>query len=668
MATHPTTWHDLPAVIRASIIAKVAGSEPLKTGNLRHMAVSREWLSATCQGVRSLHLQPSTHVWWRSIDLPRHLRLAAADACRSLLSRFANLESLTFEWDYAGAIKRTTAASCPKLRVLRLGTCDNAVTEADLLAVLQGCEQLRELHCHVGYHNLLEFRVPKEIGNLTALTSLKLSCRSFHPVTLPDTITRLASLQELHLDDMKFSIHPACYSADSPLRSLTLRCPSLEGLPDSFTTLQRLESLSLITRSFTRLPDLSSFSSLICLDLDGCRNVDVRPLFSDLPWLKVLRLKCSDLQDVPAEIGRYTSLEVLHIHVFDNITSLPEQLGQLGSLSELRLDSCHRLSSLPESFGQLQSLQQLVLQCLPRLQALPETLLQLTQLIGLNISGCKKLGSLPDSFGSMCQLRTLTLEGLDLVDQPESSGQLSSLTYLLIDDCPKRAPNLAALGSLRELKLLSIWSWNMEHLPDSLCYLTNLTCFELKSCLKVRSLPDSIGQLQSLQWLEVFCPELRVLPDSLCDLSALTTLVLTCGIAALPHRVSQLPAVKELIVESHRLAALPSDLGSLRELEFFSFSSSILKALPDSLGQLTNLITLCLEECNQLRCLPDSFTQLVCLKKLILSGCSILKTLPLEDGEQPGGCWCLEVKKCPLLELPDSYRHRVYDWSEEFRV
>ena len=208
----------------------------------------------------------------------------------------------------------------------------------------------------------------------------------------------------------------------------------------------------------------------------------------------------------------------------------------------------------------------------------------------------------------------------------------------------------------------------MEHLPDSLCYLTNLTCFELKSCLKVRSLPDSIGQLQSLQWLEVFCPELRVLPDSLCDLSALTTLVLTCGIAALPHRVSQLPAVKELIVESHRLAALPSDLGSLRELEFFSFSSSILKALPDSLGQLTNLITLCLEECNQLRCLPDSFTQLVCLKKLILSGCSILKTLPLEDGEQPGGCWCLEVKKCPLLELPDSYRHRVYDWSEEFRV
>ena len=667
MATHPTTWHDLPAVIQASILAKVAGSEPLKTGNLRHMAVSREWLRLTCQGVRSLHLE---HEWWRSIYLPHQMH-AGAYPCRSQLSRFPNLESLTFGRVYTGAIEYSAAASCPKLRVLHLKTCNN-VTEADLRAVLQGCEQLRELYCEIDSQNNCEFRVPKEIGNLTALTSLKLSGGLFL-VTLPDTITRLASLQELHLDSMQFSIHPACYSADSPLRSLTLRCVSLEGLPDSFTTLQRLESLSLSTHRFTRFPDLSTFSSLTCLDLDYFRNVDVRPLFSDLPWLKVLKVHYSDLQDVPAEIGRYTSLEVLHIMSFNNITSLPEQLGQLGSLSDLRLDWCDCLSSLPESFGQLQSLQQLVLRGLPRLQALPETLLQLTQLKELNISRCKKLGSLPDSFGSMCQLQSLTLEGKDLEVLPESSGQLSSLTYLVLQDCPERA--LAALGGLRELKFLELslfihWSSYLEHLPDSLCYLTNLTMFKLYSSAP-RSLPDSLGQLQSLQELELeleLPPDQSVLPDSLCDLSALTALRLKCGIAALPHRINQLQTLKQLIVTSDRLAALPSDLGNLRELDYLWFSLSILKALPDSLGQLTNLKELYLEDCDQLRCLPDSFTQLVALKRLTLKRCSILKTLPLEDGEQPGGCWCLEVIYCPLLELPDSYRHRVRRELQRSRI
>ena len=558
MAPRSTTWSDLPSDIRASIISKVAGSEPLKTGNLRHMAVSREWRSATCQAVRSLHLPYSDYERSRDLEVPLQLRLAAASTCGSPLSCFPNLESLTFESNYVGPIRRSAAASCPKLRVLHLRSCGRTVSEADLRAVLQGCVQLRELHCDI---HQLEFCVPQEIGNLTALTSLKLSCNyETHSYILPDAITRLGSLQEVHLENLKHAIHPSFFSADSPLRSFTLWQSEVEGLPDSFTTLQRLESLNLHLYSFTRLPDLSTLSSLTCLDLKECENIDVRPLFSDLPWLQVLRVGGAQQHDVPAEIGRYASLEVLRIVGFENIACLPAPLGQLRSLSELTLEDCTLLSSLPESFGQLQSLQKVVLGLLPELRTLPETVGQLTQLKTLDISRCGKLLSLPVALSSRCSLQSLKLQALNLVYLPESFGLLSSLRYL-----------------------------------------------ELVRCMQLAILPDSFGQLSSLCNLRIAgCKELRVRPDVFGSLSSLCSLSVDVPrLTDLPSDLGNLRELRSLFISSSILKAIPDSLGQLTNLTSLSlYDCHQLRSLPDSFTQLVGLKNLCLSGCSRLEKLP----------------------------------------------------------------
>ena len=120
----------------------------------------------------------------------------------SQLSRFPNLESLTFECYHAGPIKQSAAATCPTLRVLHIGGYFNAASEADLLAVLRGCVQLRELKCILGKYG---YSVPIEIRSLTALTSLSLWYNdrrgagndNHRSITLIDAMGSLVCLQKL---------------------------------------------------------------------------------------------------------------------------------------------------------------------------------------------------------------------------------------------------------------------------------------------------------------------------------------------------------------------------------------------------------------------------------------------------------------------------------------
>ena len=115
----------------------------------------------------------------------------------------------------------------------------------------------------------------------------------FGRVTLPDSMSELVCLQELSLHGVTPAggIPRSCFSPAIALRRLTLLSQGLEGLPDSFTTLQRLESLNLHVVCFDRMPDLSPLSTLTSLVVHNTKDLDIRPLFSDLPWLKVLKVR-----------------------------------------------------------------------------------------------------------------------------------------------------------------------------------------------------------------------------------------------------------------------------------------------------------------------------------------------------------------------------------------
>jgi Leucine-rich repeat (LRR) protein len=82
------------------------------------------------------------------------------------------------------------------------------------------------------------------------------------------------------------------------------------------------------------------------------------------------------------------------------------------------------------------------------------------------------------------------------------------------------------------------------------------------------------------------------------------------------------------------LQAVPDALGELTELNTLNlYDCRQLKMLPDALGKLTMLTSLNLSSCRALQTLPDTLGGLTQLTNLALAGCRTLETLPDALGE-----------------------------------
>ena len=638
------------------------------------MAVSREWLRATCQGVRSLNLHRDD-----GTEMP--IAVAGSES-RGLLTQFPNLESLDFGHGLHGPVEYAAAATCPNLKTLHCGDYNQNLDEEDLRAVLQGCLQLRELRCE-----LMQpvFALPEEITNLTALTSLDLH---YEPdgvddgmsVTLPSAVSQLAFLQELSLsNNMLTAIHPACFSPASPLRSLSLWSHELEDLPHSFTMLQRLECLQLVAPNLASLPDLSRLSSLTSLDLLVSDALDICPLFSDLPRLRELKVTGNEtLRHVPAEIGRYTSLEVLHLLSLNNIATLPESTGQLRSLKELRLNKCRSLNGLPESFSQLQSLQQLELDDLPQLQALPASVELPASLTSLKIGADgPSLLHLPGSLWSCLSLQKLHVANLESASLPEAMGQLTRLTELEITDCKDLQSLSASLHRLPLLQSMSISSCPVLTRVSSQSLFVGsvhgLGDEEVYSGTGPAALLHFLFHLPALTSLYLYgCFVLTSPPES-----QPTSLL---GVAAVDEKAAaplggkeggeegeeeELGTARERS-EAGRQSAGPSSVAGAGAGTWSNgSSSSMLKTLsirscpnlthlPHSLGSLTSLTHLEIQQCERLLHLPDSISSLSSLSSLKLWELGLL-SLPESFGLLPSLA-SLNLRDCgSLTALPESF-------------
>ncbi|MEM9722889.1 MAG: discoidin domain-containing protein, partial [Bacteroidota bacterium] len=203
------------------------------------------------------------------------------------------------------------------------------------------------------YTNNLDGDIPNEFCDLPGLTYLDLTNND---VTLPDSISRLGTLEYLDLELNLLPSIPITLGDLSSLKTLDLSDNGLTTLPSSFGNLSNLE-------------DLNIHSNL--------------------------------LEEIPANFGSLTSLTTLNLSL-NYLTSLPNSLGSLNSLGLLLLDN-NTLKNLPDSFGNLSSLSVLLLNNNPDLTCYPSSTSSLCG-TGITVSDG---GTTPASFSAFCADTTL---------------------------------------------------------------------------------------------------------------------------------------------------------------------------------------------------------------------------------------------------------------------
>ncbi|XP_039156538.1 uncharacterized protein LOC120287615 [Eucalyptus grandis] len=220
---------------------------------------------------------------------------------------------------------------------------------------------------NLGGHYKLEGEIPIEIGELSHLRSLDLSCSRISKI--PETINKLHHLRTLNL----------------------VGCHGIQMLPELPTS---LVCLQLLSASLLLVPNLSNLTNLIILKLSDCSKITGKSKIitgCNLRWIgRLSRLKFLDLNllNVPAppELTSLPHLERLCLSHL-NLQTLP--LDGLPQLGHLHVHGCKLLRrlSIPLELRKLESMH--VLDC-PDLVEI-KYLGLLESLKSIMVSGCKSL-------------------------------------------------------------------------------------------------------------------------------------------------------------------------------------------------------------------------------------------------------------------------------------
>ncbi|XP_042487235.1 disease resistance protein RPV1-like [Macadamia integrifolia] len=518
-----------------------------------------------------------------------------------------------------------------ELQVLNLYRCYNLTATPDfsehpklVKLVLEGCNELKEIHKSIGNLSMLRHFNLRRCGNLekfpneiTRLRKLEMlifsSCYKLKKlpddlrpmesltellldgtaiVKLPDSIFHLEKLERLDLKNcLSLKQLPISIGKLLSLRELTLDGSALEEIPESIGSLKNLERLSLVgCKSITAIPDsFHNLKSLLELFLGHSSIEELPNSIGCLSHLEYLSLTyCRSLSKLPASIGLLASLVELHLDMTP-ITELPDEIGDLNMLEKLEMIDCKSLTCLPNSIGEMSNLTTLRLQnCL--ITELPESICSIEKLEVLKVSKCKQLRQLPDSIGKLLNLCQLQMEETSVAVLPEDFGKLSNLrTLKMAKEEPRNVEERTALAKEGHQKSMV--------LPASFSNLSLLYELDARYCKISGAIRDGFEKLSSLETLRLDHNNICSLPSSLRGLSVLTKL-------SLPY-----------CAELKSLPPLPSSL-----VHVDVANCTALETISD-LSNLENLEELCLANCQKVVDVPG-LECLKSLKRLYMSGCT----------------------------------------------
>jgi hypothetical protein len=195
--------------------------------------------------------------------------------------------------------------------------------------------------------------LPKEIGQLTNLTSLVLSQNQL--TILPKEIGQLTNLTSLNLEYNQLTILPKEIGQLTNLTYLDLYDNHLPSLPKEIVQLTNLTELDLGYNQLINLPkEIGQLTNLTELHLWENQLTNLPKEIGQLTNLTSLDLYDNHLPSLPKEIGQLTNLTSLNLSE-NQLTSLPKEIGQLTNLTSLDLRD-NQLTSLPKEIGQLTNL------------------------------------------------------------------------------------------------------------------------------------------------------------------------------------------------------------------------------------------------------------------------------------------------------------------------
>lgn len=272
---------------------------------------------------------------------------------------------------------------------------------------LRGCTSLKMIH--------------ESVASLSKLVTLDLEgCDNLKK--LPSSCLMLKSLEVLNLS----------------------RCRKLEEIPDLSASpnlkelyLRECERLRIIHDSIGR-----SLDKLVILDLEGCKNLERLPSYTNkLESLQLLNLaSCLKLENFfdnsfgkfPSHL-KFKSLKVLNLRDCLNLEEITD-FSMASNLEILDLNTCFSLRTIHESIGSLDKLITLQLDLCHNLEKLP-SYLKLKSLDSLSLTKCYKVEQLPEFDENMKSLRVMDLNGTAIRRLPSSIGYLIGLENLNLNVC-----------------------------------------------------------------------------------------------------------------------------------------------------------------------------------------------------------------------------------------
>ncbi|GJU52683.1 TMV resistance protein N-like protein [Tanacetum coccineum] len=439
-----------------------------------------------------------------------------------------------------------------KLRFLnmsesKLKTLNLALTPNLEMLLLQGCEDLVELHAPIGCLQKLIFL---DLGGCSRFLSV-LFMRRWESLEVPSLLElhligesqsrfKVLTSSVLHLfgespeevpqefEGHKNKIEVTCYykeltsSVGKLYKFLSLQIQSCAKLFSQNTcTLQNLRKIKL-ERSITEVPeDIGHLNSLEELSLSSTR---VRYLPDSICMSKNLRslelVSCHQLESLPQDLGHIGCLEKLSLF-HTNINHLPDSICMLKNLKSLKLKKCRHLEKLPEDLGHIKCLEKLHLMC-RHLKHLPDSICMLKHLKSLKFRGSWLIEKLPNDLGQLECLEKLTLSKVWIIHLPDSICMLKRLKYFKLEQCQFLWDLPEDIGELECLEILILIQCDiLDNIPESICKMKRLRYFCLNSCYKVKKLPEELGCFGCLEELNVTSTAISHLPQSISLLKGL---------------------------------------------------------------------------------------------------------------------------------------------------